>query len=63
MNTYMQLYKNMGDNIIITRKNTTSMSTDDIERLKAMIIEIKTEKKQTSEWVKYFKDLNVIDDD
>ena len=63
MNTYMQLYKNMGDNIIITRKNTTSMSADDIERLKAMIIEIKTEKKQTSEWVKYFKDLNVIDDD
>jgi len=63
MNTYIQLYKNMGDNIIITRKNTTSMSADDIEKLKAMIIEIKTEKKQTSEWVKYFKDLNVIDDD
>ena len=63
MNTYMQLYKNMGDNIIITRKNTTSMSADDVERLKAMIIEIKTEKKKTSEWVKYFKDLNVIDDD
>ena len=63
MNTYMQLYKNMGDNIIITRKNTTSMSADDVDKLKAMIIEIKTEKKQTSEWVKYFKDLNVIDDD
>jgi archaellum component FlaC len=62
MNTYMQLYKNLGDSIIITRKNTTSMSADDIEKLKAMIIEIKTEKKQTSEWVKYFKDLNVIDD-
>jgi len=63
MNTYMQLYKNMGDNIIITRKNATSMSADDVDKLKAMIIEIKTEKKQTSEWVKYFKDLNVIDDD
>ena len=63
MNTYIQLYKNMGDNIIITRKNTTSMSADDVDKLKAMIIEIKTEKKQTSEWVKYFKDLNVIDDD
>ena len=63
MNTYMQLYKNMVDNIIITRKNTTSMSADDVDKLKAMIIEIKTEKKQTSEWVKYFKDLNVIDDD
>jgi hypothetical protein len=59
----MQLYKNMGDNIIITRKNTTSISADDIERLKATIIEIKTEKKKTSEWVKYFKNLNVIDDD
>ena len=63
MNVYIQLYKNMGDNIIITRKNTTSMSADDVDKLKAMIIEIKTEKKQTSEWVKYFKDLNVIDDD
>jgi hypothetical protein len=62
MNTYMQLYKNLGDSIIITRKNTTSMSADDVDKLKAMIIEIKTEKKQTSEWVKYFKDLNVIDD-
>jgi hypothetical protein len=39
------------------------MSADDVDKLKAMIIEIKTEKKQTSEWVKYFKDLNVIDDD
>jgi len=63
INTYMQLYKNMGDNIIITRKNTTSISVDDIDKLKATIIEIKTEKKKTSEWVKYFKNLNVIDDD
>ena len=63
MNTYIQLYKNMGDNIIITRKNTTCISADDIERLKITIIEIKTEKKNTSEWIKYFKNLNVIDDD
>jgi hypothetical protein len=63
INTYMQLYKNMVDNIIITRKNTTSISADDVERLKTTIIEIKTQKKNTSEWVKYFKDLNVIDDD
>ena len=63
MNIYIQLYKNLGDNIIITRKNTTSMSADDVDKLKAMIIEIKTEKKKTSEWVKYFKELNVIDDD
>jgi hypothetical protein len=53
----------MGDNIMIRRKNTTWISEGDVERLKATIIEIKTEKKQTSEWVKYFKDLNVIDDD
>jgi hypothetical protein len=63
MNTYMQLYKNTGDNIIISRKNTTCISADDVERLKATIIEIKTEKKKTSEWVKYFKEMNVIDDD
>ncbi len=63
MNTYMQLYKNMGDNIIITRKNPTGISANDIERLKTTIIEIKTEKKKTSDWVKYFKDMNVIDDD
>jgi hypothetical protein len=63
MNVYIQLYKNMGDNIMIRRKNTTCISEGDVERLKATIIEIKTEKKQTSEWVKYFKDLNVIDDD
>ena len=62
INTYMQLYKNMGENIMISRKNTTSISADDIERLKTTIIEIKTEKKKTSEWVKYFKELNVIDD-
>lgn len=62
MNVYIQLYKNMGDNIMIRRKNTTCISEGDVERLKATIIEIKTEKKQTSEWVKYFKDLNVIDD-
>ena len=53
----------MGESIIITRKNTTSISADDIDKLKATIIEIKTEKKNTSEWVKYFKDLNVINDD
>ena len=63
MNIYIQLYKNMGESIIITRKNTTSISADDIDKLKATIIEIKTEKKNTSEWVKYFKDLNVINDD
>jgi hypothetical protein len=63
INTYMQLYKNMGDNIIITRKNTTYISVDDVERLKTTIIEIKTEKKKPSEWIKYFKNLNVIDDD
>ena len=63
MNTYMQLYKNMGENIIISRKNATCISADDIERLKTTIIEIKTEKKNTSEWVKYFKNLNVIDDE
>jgi hypothetical protein len=62
MNTYIQLYKNTGESIIISRKNTTSISPDDIERLKATIIEIKTEKKNTSEWIKYFKSLNVIDD-
>ena len=62
MNTYMQLYKNLGDSIIITRKNTTSISADDVERLKTTIIEIKTEKKQISEWEKYFKSMNVIDD-
>jgi hypothetical protein len=59
----MQLYKNMGENIIISRKNATCISGDDIERLKTTIIEIKTEKKKTSEWVKYFKNLNVIDDE
>jgi len=63
MNTYMQLYKNTGDNIIISRKNTTCISADDVERLKATIIEIKTEKKKTSDWVKYFKEMNVIDDE
>jgi hypothetical protein len=63
INTHMQLYKNMGDNMIMTRKNTTSISVDDIERLKMTIIEIKTEKKKTSEWAKYFKEMNVIDDD
>ena len=62
MNTYMQLYKNTGDNIIISRKNMTCISAEDVERLKATIIEIKTEKKKTSEWVKYFKEMNVIDD-
>ena len=62
MNTYIQLYKNTGESIIIRRKNTTSMSADDIDKLKATIIEIKTEKKNTSEWIKYFKNLNVIDD-
>lgn len=62
MNTYIQLYKNTGDNIIVSRNNTTSISADDIERLKATIIEIKTGKKNTSEWMKYFKSLNVIDD-
>ena len=62
MNLYIQLYKNLGDNIMITRKNTTCISPDDVERLKSTIIEIKTEKRQTSEWIKYFKDLNVIDD-
>ena len=62
INTHMQLYKNMGDNMIMTRKNTTSISVDDIERLKMTIIEIKTEKKKTSEWVKYFMEMNVIDD-
>ena len=62
MNTYIQLYKNTGESIIITRKNTTSISPDDIERLKATIIEIKTEKKNTTEWIKYFKNLNIIDD-
>jgi hypothetical protein len=62
MNLYMQLYKNLGDNIIIARKNTTCISEGDVERLKSTIIEIKTEKRHTSEWVKYFKDLNVIDD-
>jgi hypothetical protein len=41
MNTYMQLYKNMGDNIIITRKNPTGISANDIERLKTTIIETK----------------------
>jgi hypothetical protein len=62
MNTYIQLYKNTGESIIIRRKNTTSMSADDIDKLKATIIEIKTEKKNTSEWIKYFKNLNIIDD-
>ena len=62
MNIYIQLYKNLGDNIMITRKNTTCISPDDVERLKSTIIEIKTEKRQTSDWIKYFKDLNVIDD-
>ena len=62
MNIYMQLYKNLGDNIIITRKNTTCITLDDVERLKSTIIEIKTEKRNTSEWIKYFKALNVIDD-
>jgi len=62
MNTYMQLYKNTGDNIIITRKNMTCISAEDVERLKTTIIEIKTEKKKTSDWVKYFKEMNVIDD-
>jgi hypothetical protein len=62
MNIYIQLYKNLGDNIIIRRKNTTCITPDDIERLKSTIIEIKTEKRHTSEWIKYFKDLNVIDD-
>ena len=62
MNLYIQLYKNLGDNIMITRKNTTCISPDDVERLKSTIIEIKTEKRHTSEWVKYFKNLNVIDD-
>jgi len=62
MNTYIQLYKNTGESIIIRRKNTTSMSADDVDKLKATIIEIKTEKKNTSEWIKYFKNLNIIDD-
>jgi len=62
MNLYIQLYKNLGDNIMITRKNTTCISPDDVERLKSTIIEIKTEKRNTSDWIKYFKDLNVIDD-
>jgi hypothetical protein len=63
INTYIQLYKNTADNIITTRKNIAYISADDIERLKKTIIQIKTEKKKTSEWVKYFKELNVIDDD
>ena len=62
MNTYIQLYKNTGESVIIRRKNTTSISADDVDKLKATIIEIKTEKKNTSEWIKYFKELNVIDD-
>lgn len=62
MNTYIQLYKNTGESIIIRRKNVACISADDIERLKATIIEIKTEKKNTSEWIKYFKNLNIIDD-
>jgi hypothetical protein len=62
MNTYIQLYKNTGESVIIRRKNTTSISADDVDKLKATIIEIKTEKKNTSEWIKYFKNLNVIDD-
>ena len=62
MNTYIQLYKNTGESIIIRRKNTTSMSADDVDKLKATIIEIKTEKKNTSEWIKYFKNLNIIDE-
>jgi hypothetical protein len=63
INTYIQLYKNTADNIITTRKNIAYISADDTERLKKTIIQIKTEKKKTSEWVKYFKELNVIDDD
>jgi hypothetical protein len=63
INTYIQLYKNTADNILTTRKNNAYISADDIERLKKTIIQIKTEKKKTSEWVKYFKELNVIDDD
>jgi hypothetical protein len=62
INTYIQLYKNTADNVIITRKSTTGISADDVEKLKITIIQIKTEKKKTSEWAQYFKDLNIINE-
>lgn len=62
INIYLQVYKNTTDNIILTRKDNSVVSAEDIERLKTTIIDIKTDKKKTSEWVKYFKCLNIIDD-
>lgn len=62
INTYMQIYKNVADNAILVRKNESCLSTEDIEKLKTTILEINTGKKTTEEWVKYFKELNVMDD-
>jgi len=62
INMYLQVYKNSTDNIILTRKDKSFISAEDIERLKTTIMEIKTDKKKSSEWVKYFKEMNIIDD-
>jgi len=63
INMNLQIYKNTTDHIILTRIEQTSISSVDIERLKETIVEINTEKKKSSEWVKYFKDLNIVDDE
>lgn len=63
INMNLQIYKNTMDHIILTRIEEMSISSADIERMKDTIVEIKTEKKKTSEWIKYFKELNIVDDE
>jgi hypothetical protein len=62
INTYMQIYKNLADNIIETRKDELSLTDKDTDKFKLKIIQVKTDKKTTSEWIKYLRELNVIDE-
>jgi len=63
INMNLQIYKNATDHVILTRIEQTNISSMDIERLKETLIEIRTEKKKPIEWVKYFKELDVLNDD
>jgi len=63
INMNLQIYKNATDHVILTRIEQTNISSMDIERLKETLIEIRTEKKKPIEWVKYFTELDVLNDD
>lgn len=63
INTNLQIYKNATEYAILNRKDNFNFFAEDVDNLKSTLIEIKTDKKKPSEWIKYFKEMNIILDD